>query len=120
MRPLRSATFFLFAALLPVAAGAEEPTSFSPDKEGFAQIATPYFETHCISCHGNKKSKGELNLETQIKNDFLDLTEAGLRRMERGVEQIIDAGFFFLSRSRTAIDDTFPCILPAYLNLAGL
>jgi hypothetical protein len=64
--------FFLVATLLP----ADETTTFTPDHKGFETIAKPYFARHCITCHGEKKSKGDLNLESHLKNDFLNLSES--------------------------------------------
>ena len=64
--------FFLISAVIQAA----EPSSFAPDHQGFQTIAQPYFARHCITCHGDKKSKGELNLETKLQNNFLDLTES--------------------------------------------
>lgn len=63
--------------LLPIISQADNLAAFVPDQEGFQKFAKPYFAKHCIACHGNKKSKGELNLETQLQNNFLDLTESG-------------------------------------------
>ena len=72
MKPLLPVLFiFLTAATLV----AKEDT-LTPDHQGFKSIAQPYFQENCISCHGKKKSKGELNLETHLQNNFLDLAEA--------------------------------------------
>ena len=65
--------FFLFTISL---VGADE-VAFRPDQKGFESIALPYFKKHCISCHGDKKSKGDLNIESELKNDFLDLVAVG-------------------------------------------
>lgn len=56
---------------LSVAVGEEVPT----DIAGFKSIALPFFETHCIRCHGPEKSKGNLRLDTEIKNNFLNPVE---------------------------------------------
>lgn len=67
--------FFLpFLSLVSLVVADE--ITFVPDHEGFKTIARPYFETHCHSCHGEKKSKGDLNLQTDLKNDFLNLAES--------------------------------------------
>ncbi len=71
---MKPALLFL---LIPAFLNADEPTPFTPDHQGFKIIAQPYFAEHCITCHGEKKSKGELNLETQLQNNFLDLAESG-------------------------------------------
>jgi hypothetical protein len=41
------------------------------DAEGFDKIVQPFFNEHCVSCHGPKKQKGDLRLDT-LANDFLD------------------------------------------------
>jgi len=45
------------------------------DTAGFTSIAQPFFKTHCVRCHGPEKSKGNLRLDTEIKNNFLDPVE---------------------------------------------
>ncbi|MHA3774139.1 DUF1592 domain-containing protein [Verrucomicrobiota bacterium sgz303538] len=42
-----------------------------PDTQGFAKTVQPFLQEHCVSCHGVKKQKGDLRLDT-LKNDFLD------------------------------------------------
>ncbi|YCM46564.1 DUF1592 domain-containing protein [Verrucomicrobiaceae bacterium 227] len=67
---------FFLTLLVPTALSAADTPPFTPDHKGFQSIAQPYFAEHCITCHGEKKSKGDLNLETQLQNNFLDLTES--------------------------------------------
>ena len=43
----------------------------------FEGIARPYFDQHCVACHGSKKEKGDLNLETGITDDFENPTMVG-------------------------------------------
>ena len=62
---------FLFSTIT----GLGQEPQFTADTEGFQKIARPYFKKHCLECHGPKKEKGDLNLETQLTNNFLDLAE---------------------------------------------
>lgn len=66
-------TFISYLAFASSAAG----ETYQPDVEGFQEIARPFFESHCINCHGDKKSKGDLNIESELENNFLDLAAAG-------------------------------------------
>lgn len=38
---------------------------------GYAQTVQPFIQEHCVSCHGPKKQKGKLRLDT-LSHDFLD------------------------------------------------
>jgi mono/diheme cytochrome c family protein len=49
-----------------------ETIPFTADGKGYLEIAVPYLKTHCISCHGPKKEKGELRVDNHLQNDFLD------------------------------------------------
>lgn len=60
-------------ALSVGAAAAEVP--FAVDHSGYKKIALPFMKEHCVSCHGAKKEKGDLNIEKQLSNNFLDLAE---------------------------------------------
>jgi hypothetical protein len=64
-----------FAALTGLAAA--EDGEFVADAVGFRDIAQPFFARYCVDCHNGKKTKGELNLESGLGNDFLNLVEAG-------------------------------------------
>lgn len=66
-------TFISYLAFASSAAG----ETYQPDVEGFQEIARPFFKSHCINCHGDKKSKGDLNIESELENNFLDLAAAG-------------------------------------------
>src|SRR5687767_13896450 len=57
---------FLFAS-----AGYSASSEQRTDAAGFATIVRPFVEKHCVSCHGEKKQKGDLRLDT-LANDFLD------------------------------------------------
>ncbi|MEZ0389956.1 MAG: DUF1592 domain-containing protein [Verrucomicrobium sp.] len=46
-----------------------------PDAKGFTGITQPFIQQNCIHCHGPKKQKGELRLDT-LPNDFSDPTTA--------------------------------------------
>src|SRR4051812_23779205 len=50
-------------ALAPLCAGAPA-TAPSLSDSGFENVVKPFFSQHCNSCHGEKKQKGELRLDT--------------------------------------------------------
>ncbi|MEZ5300398.1 MAG: DUF1587 domain-containing protein [Verrucomicrobiales bacterium] len=65
------------AAITAIASAAPgDEAKFAPDAAGFRAIAQPYFERHCVACHGDKKTKGELHLARDLKNDFLSMAES--------------------------------------------
>ena len=44
---------------------AEPAPSLSPaQKADYAQVIQPLFDAHCVSCHGPKKEKGKLRLDS--------------------------------------------------------
>lgn len=44
---------------------AESAAPLSPaQKADYAQVIQPLFDTHCVSCHGPKKEKGKLRLDS--------------------------------------------------------
>lgn len=63
--------------LLTLSSLAAEPPPYEHDDPGYQKVARPYFEQHCVSCHGDKKAKGDLNLQSGLRNNFLDLAAAG-------------------------------------------
>jgi mono/diheme cytochrome c family protein/cytochrome c553 len=42
----------------------------------FNQVVTPFLETHCTTCHGEKKQKGDLRVDT-LARDFTNAVVAG-------------------------------------------
>lgn len=72
MRLLRpSLALALLAALTAAAPAAtpkkkEEPKKPLTDaqKQDYAKVIQPIFDAHCVSCHGPKKEKGKLRLDT--------------------------------------------------------
>ena len=60
-------------ALGVVAARGAQPASggFQPDDRGHADVVMPFIKQNCIQCHGSKRQKGDLRLDT-LPNDFLD------------------------------------------------
>ncbi len=62
----------ILAAPVP---GAEKPVRPEPSANGkgasgtFAEDVEPFFKTHCVSCHGEKKQKGDLRLDN-LERDF--------------------------------------------------
>src|SRR4029079_6905743 len=76
-RPILSAPGCVVAALLWLAgagdgwcAGAEQAISASPDE------AQRFLEEHCFRCHGEKKQKGELRLDSLPRDFTSPLTAA--------------------------------------------
>ncbi len=67
------------ATLLFVSASASlfaaEPPAHKPDADGFSKITQPFIQQNCINCHGPKRQKGELRLDT-LPNDFSDPSTA--------------------------------------------
>ncbi|MGB2453029.1 MAG: DUF1592 domain-containing protein [Akkermansiaceae bacterium] len=80
---LSIAAVFIKAALLAVMTGAacaEIPSG----KTGFTSHIKPFFETHCVACHGPEKSKGKITVHS------LDGELAAGQELERW-ELILDA-----------------------------
>lgn len=69
---IRFSAITVFSLSLAFAA---EPPAHQPDNVGFSKITQPFIEQHCISCHGPKRQKGELRLDT-LPNDFSDPSTA--------------------------------------------
>ncbi|MFL3658445.1 MAG: c-type cytochrome domain-containing protein, partial [Opitutales bacterium] len=44
-------------------------SSLSASQE-FEELVAPFFESHCIKCHGEKKQKGDVRLD-HLETDFL-------------------------------------------------
>ena len=63
----------IFAPLLllasAVAFAPADEISYSADVSGFAQIAQPFLQEHCVKCHGPEKQKAKLRLDT-LENQF--------------------------------------------------
>jgi mono/diheme cytochrome c family protein len=86
------------AALLPLAAAlagapaqlaAAQGAAATPESSReFDAVVRPFLEAHCTACHGEKKQKGDLRLDT-LSRDFLNPAAAGhwMEVMER-----IDSG----------------------------
>ena len=66
MKTLR--VLWLFLAVAAIDAPAVEPAH---EGSGYAGIVQPFIQEHCVACHGPKKQKGKLRLDT-LANDFLD------------------------------------------------
>jgi hypothetical protein len=45
-----------------------------PDVAGYHDVITPFLKTHCLKCHGPDKKEGQLRVDQQLKNEFLDPT----------------------------------------------
>ena len=63
--------------LVPAAAFAAEPQAMKPDAVGYRDIITPFLKTHCVKCHGPEKKEGQLRVDQQLKNEFLDPASKG-------------------------------------------
>ena len=63
-----------FAAQSFEFARAAEPQSMKPDEIGFRDVISPFLKTHCLKCHGPEKKEGQLRVDQQLKNEFLDPT----------------------------------------------
>jgi mono/diheme cytochrome c family protein len=66
---MRAALLFTSAALIaatPFTPKKSEPAKplTAVQKADFAKVIQPMFDAHCISCHGPKKEKGKLRLDT--------------------------------------------------------
>jgi hypothetical protein len=42
----------------------------APGPDGFSKSVKPFFEAHCMDCHGPKKAKGKITLHTLNANDL--------------------------------------------------
>lgn len=78
--------------LAPLAAGKQKPQVMLEDALVFQDLVRPILEAKCMSCHNARKSKGELNMETEAsllkggKNGVLwDSTAAQFGRMMQRV-----------------------------------
>ena len=50
--------------------------AFAQSSETFESAVRPFFEEHCVRCHGPEKQKGKFRVDT-LKPDFLDTESAG-------------------------------------------
>ena len=53
---------------------ADESRIMKPDEAGFRNVISPFMKTHCLKCHGPEKKEGQLRVDQQLKNEFLDPT----------------------------------------------
>jgi mono/diheme cytochrome c family protein len=78
----------LLAGALLIAGSALAAGEIADGIPGFKQQVAPFFRTHCVGCHGPKKSKGEITLHT-LNGEFsagpaLDRWELILEMLESG------------------------------------
>ena len=71
-----------------VTLGAASGAEIASGDAGFRADVLPFFNTHCVGCHGPKKSKGEITLHT-LNGEFsagpaLDRWELILEMLESG------------------------------------
>jgi mono/diheme cytochrome c family protein len=79
------AAALVWAAAEAHLAAAEATTSGSPEAaREFAAVVRPFIDAHCTACHGEKKQKGDLRLDT-LAGDFANASIAGhwMEVMER-------------------------------------
>ena len=64
---LRRLTIAFVVLLVPVAArvAPEEPAAPEEPSQYFETKVRPLLETHCVSCHGGDKTRGELKLTSK-------------------------------------------------------
>jgi mono/diheme cytochrome c family protein len=68
----------LFTLVLLVSGASVEPTAVARgDGEDFDKVVRPFFDTHCLRCHGPEKQKGEFRVDT-LPRDFVNAS-AGSR-----------------------------------------
>ena len=67
LRRISSFTCFTLAVLLSATASRAIESAAPPD---FDTAIKPFLEEHCVRCHGEKKHKGELRLDT-LPRDFV-------------------------------------------------
>ncbi len=66
----------LLAGTVLSAASADDDV-FRADEAGYRDIAVPFFEQHCIACHGPDEENGGLRVDTLTANDFASPLTAG-------------------------------------------
>lgn len=45
---------------------------FTPDSAGYAQLIEPFFQQHCVRCHGPEVAEGEFRVDQQLSTNFVD------------------------------------------------
>ena len=54
-------------------ADTSEPLAvLTADSKGFQEVLTPFLRQHCLRCHGPEEAEGELRVDTQLPNEFVD------------------------------------------------
>ena len=65
---MRALLLFSSAALIAAPYNPKKPEPAKPltaaQKAEYAKVIQPMFDAHCVSCHGPKKEKGKLRLDT--------------------------------------------------------
>jgi len=69
--PWRDAGLFLLTAATGWTAEPAAPP-FTADADGHARSVAPFFEAHCVECHGAQKQKGNLRIDDDLTLAFLD------------------------------------------------
>ncbi len=63
-------TAILILSVLPIA-GSEPATEADAGADGHAKVVVPFFQTHCIECHGAEKPAGDFSLTADsLDTDF--------------------------------------------------
>ena len=53
------------------AANAVAIGGYAVDQTGYRRVALPFLQEHCVSCHGEKKQKGNFRIDQDLPNEFL-------------------------------------------------
>ena len=79
-----TATAALLALALAASAASLWGAASADAGQEFEGVVRPFFESHCTACHGEKKQKGDLRLDT-LARDFVNAAVAGhwMEVMER-------------------------------------
>jgi len=78
MRLTRKILWMIVLWLCPALHAADDPL-MTKDPDSINKIVTPFFQEHCIRCHGSDEAKGDLRLD-QLDGDLAKLTTLGRYR----------------------------------------
>ena len=56
---------------------AQTTSDFQPDDAGYRQTVLPFFQQHCLRCHGADDQQADLRVDQHLPNDFLDVVAKG-------------------------------------------
>ncbi|MEO8498765.1 MAG: c-type cytochrome domain-containing protein, partial [Planctomycetota bacterium] len=70
-------TIGILLLMLPHVGVAQQRTDFQPDKPGFREVVAPFFQQHCLRCHGPDDQQADFRVDQHLPNDFLDVVAKG-------------------------------------------